>query len=385
MSLAQTAPTTLPATSADFAAALRNASPGDVVRTTFADATSLPTTLPVVVAPSADAALLAFSDRPEYFRAGDGIASQDDVSPGRVRLYTYHVPVLADGKPRRVLTVIENLGDRQATLTFAARSEPDASGDYNAVAKQAMLELLTGHRGGEIFPIPPHGKRTTDFSSRIEKADLLVHGLFDFTTDQPLRLTVAQVTASDSVDDDVAKLATLPKLPMLPYGKATDKSGRGVFPYADVDVMLNAPYDTASGPRQLSIANGKADPWIVGRDGLTGDATTDKGNYGVLYHASLKWRSADGRGVALLMTGSHYDPKQCGYVSAVVKVNDGRRPGGVVELPRGAVRFHGVPEACVIQTYDAPPNGTEGTIDVTYTPPGSCCLPTPMLLVPIEK
>ena len=369
-----------PASMEAFEHTLESAKPGDIVQTPFVTLDPAVPKLSISTKPSADDARLIFSDRPEYFRAGDGIASQDTVpaSPSRVVFYNYHVPIVKDGHARRVLTVFENTGDAAATVKFTAWSEPTPSGDYNAMAKQAMVDWFSGH-GARTVTIPPHGYQLGDGTTPIDQPDLLVHGLFEFTTDQPLRLTVAQVTATPDLAADVARIATLKKIPMLPYPPSKDKSNRGNFPTGDLDGVLATPYDTASGPAQVVVANGKSDPWIAGTDGISGDATINKGNYGVAYHLHLTWKSSDGRGVAVLLTTTHTHET----VAAAVKVNDGKNPGGVIELPRNAVRFRAMPGACVIQTFAPPSNGT-GTIDVTYTPPGACSLPMPIVLIPIK-
>lgn len=384
--LAQTVPATRPAptTPEAFIASLKNAKPGDVLHTSFG-ALDMPA-LPLAITPSADAAKLVFSDRPEYFRSGDGIACQEVVQPGLIRFYTYHVPVPADGKARRVISKFENLGDAEATLTFNSHSEPKIGGDYNVIALEAMNALLKNIGKGDIVTIPPKGHEISDRIEPTIKPDLLVHGLFEFTTDQPLRLTVAQVTATDKLEADVAAIDALPKLPLVYQGK-TDSAGRGVFPTADFDVVIgaNATYDTASGPSQVIVADGVTDHWIEGVDAITGEKTANKGNYGVVYHMKLKWKSTDGRGLAVMLSSARFESQWCGNVAAAVRVNDGKQPGGVIGLPRTGKRFRGVPDACVIQTFDAPSNGGAMTIELDYTPPGACCLPTPILLVPIEK
>ena len=351
-----------PATMEDFTKALESAKPGDILQTPFDKLDPVVPKLPISVVPSAMPARLIFSDRPEYFRKGDGIASQDTVpaSTTPVRIYNYHVPVLTDKKPKRCLTVFENTGDAEATLKFTVYSVPKASGDYNLMAKQAMSDWFNG-KGARTVKIAAHGTYLAEGSEPIDESDLLVHGLFEFTTDQPLQITVAQVTATADLNADAATVPSLPKIPMLPYPPSKDKANRGNFPSGDLDGNLDQPYDTASGAAQVIVANGKSDPWIPGVDGISGDATIDKGNYGVAYHLHLKWKSSDGRGVALLLTTGHKET-----VSAAVKVNDGKNPGGVVELPGDTVRFHGVPQACVIQTFA--PTAGGGTIDLEYNP-----------------
>ena len=373
-------PATPPATPEAFAAALQSAKPGDIVDTPFETPDPSVPRLDIKVTPSEDCARLIFSDRPEYFRMGDGIGSQDTVpaSPQRVVFYNYHVPIIKDGKPRRILSIFENMSDAPATVKFTVRSEPKPSGDYNAMAKEAMVAWFSG-QGGRTVTIPPHGYVLGDGTAPMDQPDLLVHGLFEFTTDQPLRITVAQITATPDLAADAAKALTLKKIPMLPYPPSKDKAGRGNFPTGDLDGNLATPYDTASGPAQVVVANGKSDPWIPGTDGISGDATINKGNYGVAYHLHLPWKSSDGRGVAVLLTTAHSDET----VAAAVKVNDGKNPGGVIELPRNAIRFRAMPGACVIQTFAPPANGT-GSIDITYTPPGACSLPMPILLIPVK-
>ncbi|MDB6020907.1 MAG: hypothetical protein JWQ04_764 [Pedosphaera sp.] len=71
-----------------------------------------PCELPVVPVKITDARCpqLLLSDKPEYFYTGNGIASQEEVKAGKVRLYIYHVPQpandplrlsLVDGKTSR--------------------------------------------------------------------------------------------------------------------------------------------------------------------------------------------------------------------------------------------------------------------------------------------
>jgi hypothetical protein len=56
----------------------------------------------------------------------------------------------------------------------------------------------------------------------------------------------------------------------------------------------------------------------------------------------------------------------------------------VVVLPVDRVAFGGAEEAALIQRFPPLPDGTNETLEVIYTPPGACCLPTPLVFVPYE-
>ena len=86
---------------------LREAKPGDLVSVPEIELTKTPS-IPLVKSDGHGPQFL-FSDRPEYFRSGDGIAMQEDVKPGVVRLYVYHCPDPKGGK-KIISAVIENRG-----------------------------------------------------------------------------------------------------------------------------------------------------------------------------------------------------------------------------------------------------------------------------------
>ena len=82
-----------------------------------------------------------FSDQPEYFLTGNGIALQEDVQPGIVRLYLYHVPTPSEER-KTITAVIENLGEKPLALTFRRQTTPSPGRDYHLVAKTALAQFL---------------------------------------------------------------------------------------------------------------------------------------------------------------------------------------------------------------------------------------------------
>ncbi|MCS7034532.1 MAG: hypothetical protein NZ561_11155, partial [Phycisphaerae bacterium] len=370
-----------------FEAALAAARPGDIVQTPFLDPGGLPLVgfrkdLPE---PSRSVQFL-LSDKPEYFRTGDGIALQEEVSAGTVRLYLYHVPE-PTGKPKTISAVIENLGSEAMTLTFTHYASPKPGGDYHRVAREALtayFERQPAPANIASRQVPPGGRLVIDphIDAISVTRDILVHVLHEFQIDQPGRVTVFQREPSA---DSRQVIDHLPKLPRVLEGWHPSGAGRGLFSIGDylISNESEAPIDTADGPKLFLVADGKTDPWIEGRDSI--DPSTpiqNKGNYGVMYHVKLRYRSSDGRGLAVLMTAHRPDNKWCKYTAAVVRVNDGINRGGIVALPGTAPRFENLPQAVVMQTYPPLSQGEIGLIEFTYSPPGACCLPTPILLVP---
>ena len=97
----------------------------------------------------------------------------------------------------------------------------------------------------------------------------------------------------------------LPKLPRELPGHERSGAGRGLFLASEYKVTskLGFVLDTANGAARLLLADGKPSLRSTGRDQLAGiDSGKDSGNYGVIYHVRLKYKSSDGRGFALLMT-----------------------------------------------------------------------------------
>jgi hypothetical protein len=364
---------------------LRAAKPGSVV--------SLPEALklrpkiplaPVVTVPDVSPQFL-FSDQPEYFLTGNGIALQERVEPGFVRLYLYHVPTPSDDR-KTITAVLENLGEKPLALRFLRQACPTPSDNYHAVVKNALKDFLVLRPAKSARIVPIGGKVPLDarLDATTAARDQLVHAIFEFEINQAARVTVLQ---RDPEQSSVAVVDQLPKLPaVLPGQEKASGAGRGLFPRCDF-LVHNLPgqvLDTANGPAQLLLADGQRDPWMRGRDGIEGKDTVNVGNYGALYRIRLQRANNDGRAWALLLCQISGHAESCGKIGAVMKVNAGVWPGGVLMLPRDRVTFGGAEEAVLVQRFPPVPKGETNIIEITYSPPGACCLPTPLLFVPYE-
>ena len=324
-----------------------------------------------------------FSDKPEYFYAGNGIALEENVKPGLVRLYLYHVPE-PDAGPKTISAVIQNLGRETMKLRFLRYAFPAPGKNYQKIGKTGLIDFFNSQPEKTSRRIPPGARAVLDprLDATTVATDELAHGFYEFEINQPARVTVFQ---RDPNQRSVEVIDALPKLPRENPGRSADGAGRGLFLASDFKVTGENGFvlDTTGGPMRLSLADGKRDPYILGYDSLANlGSVRDSGNYGVMYRIRLKWRSDDGRGLALLMTRSGGTNVYCSGQAGAVQVSRGVWPGGTVAIPTGRVSYGAPGEMVVIQRFPPPPKGRTGEIEITYSPPGASCIPTPMLLVP---
>jgi hypothetical protein len=338
--------------------------------------------LPVTIADDHGPQFL-FSDKPEYFYLGNGISMQEEVKPGVVRLYLYHVPQ-PDAGPKTISAVIENLGTSPMNLRFLRRALPTPGKNYFRIGKSGLIDYFNSKPEKSSRSIPAKGRAALDpqLDATTATTDQLVHGFYEFEIDQPARVTVFQ---RDPNQSSLEVIDTLPKLPRDIPGRIADGAGRGLFLKSNFTVTgeNNFVLDTTIGPMRLALADNRTDHYIRGRDSIADlDSVTNSGNYGVMYHIHLKWRSSDGRGLALLMTKRGGSSTYCNGQAGAVQVSKGVWPGGIVAIPADRVSYGNPGEMVIVQKFPAPPKGRTGEIEITYSPPGASCIPTPMLFVP---
>jgi len=325
------------------------------------------------------------SDKPEYFLNGNGIALQEAVRPGLVRLYLYHVPTPTNG-PRTITAALENLGPRTLNLRFLRQASLPPGTDYPRIVKSALLDFFTSTAdptprqlvSGQSLPL------VAALDSASATKDQLVHGFYEFEVDQPARVTVLQ---RDPAQSTVEALAGLPRLISAPPGKPSGSgAGRGLFPGCNFSVT--APgyvLDTTNGPVQLLLADGRDEPWIRGYDHIDAAEARDVGNYGVLYHVRLTRSSSDGRALALLLGKLGTSSRWCGQLAAVVQISPGIYPGGTVALPGDQTALSHPGEFALVQKFGPLPRGQTETLELTYSPPGAACIPTPFVFLPCAR
>ena len=167
--------------------------------------------------------------------------------------------------------------------------------------------------------------------------------------------------------------------------KTKTGAGRGMFGVSNYQVNTKNTIDTKDGASQIVIADGELDPWVIGKESTTEGIATLDGNYGVMYSIDVKWKSTDGKGLALVTWNPRSDNGQwCGGMANTMVVSEGKFKPGVIQLPSDKLITTKSPEAILVQVFKPSGNGEEQTIRLTYSPPGASCLPTPLVFIPVE-
>ncbi len=321
------------------------------------------------------------SDDPEYIRVSEGIAIKEKVKPGVVRLYVYNVNGVREPEKidRKISAVIKNTGNSTLNLKMLKYSSQAPSTNYFKVGKQGLADYFASNGFKKVVKIAP-GKTVAidqNHEKSIVKYDELVHGFYEFLIDQPAEIAVVQTApniSSAKAYNDIKKV--------IPTNH--QNAGRGLFGISNYKVFNDEVIDTKNGVVQLVVADGVKDPWVLGIEGESGKVSKLAGNYGVMYDVELKWKSTDGKGLALVTWNSRTDNKWCSGMATSMEVSGGKFEGGIIQLPSDKLTTRGAPEAIVIQVFKPEEIGKEQILKLTYSPPGASCLPTPLIFIPVD-
>ncbi len=326
---------------------------------------------------------LIISDDPEYIHAPESIALQEKVTPGKLRLYLYNVNGVDKPRkmPRKITAVIKNTGSGTMHLRMLRYSSQPPSANYYYIGKQGLADYFASRGKDETVSVAPGAVVSIDtaLERRTENYDDLAHGIYEFSIDQP---------------GEVSVLQTSPEVPgPVALGRIRDiippshvNAGRGLFDVCNYSVRNDGVIDTKNGPVSLTVADGLSDPWLKGKEGSTGQQVENAGNYGVIYHIRLRWKSTDGRVLALLTWNpASRNGQWCGGMANTMVVGSGKFKGGIQQLPSDRLVTGGSPECIFVQLFPPAAGGKEQTIELTYSPPGASCLPTPLVLVPVRE
>lgn len=322
------------------------------------------------------------SDDPEYIRIPEGIALKESVQPGSVRLYVYNVngvkePVKID---RKITAVIKNTGKQKMHIRMLKYSSQKPSGNYFQIGKQGLADYFASKGSEQIRVVEPGEAIAIDeqLERNVVKYDELTHGFYDFVIDQPGEINIIQTDLKTPGAVALKRIKTV-----IPTGHKN--AGRGLFGVSNYKVTAVDVLDTKNGAAEIVVADGVKDPWVLGVEGTSGKESTLAGNYGVIYNMELKWKSTDGKGLALVTWNSRSGDNQwCNGMAATMIVSKGKFNEGIVQLPNDRVATKGAPEAILIQVFPPAKNGEEQTIKFTYSPPGASCLPTPLVFIPVD-
>ncbi len=244
-----------------------------------------------------------------------------------------------------------------------------------------MANFLSSGGSQNIRNVNPGDVITIDeqLEKNIVKFNELAHGFYEFVIDQPAEVTVLQTNPNTN-----SKQALNQNTTILPP-KSKSGAGRGLYGVSNYLINNTEIIDTQNGPANLIIADGSTDPWVIGKEGTTGQNAKLAGNYGLIYTIELKWKSTDGKALALVTWNARSGySKWCNGMAASMVTSNGKFEAGVIQLPKKELVTKGYPEAVLVQLFLPLKNGEEQTIKITYSPPGASCLPTPLVFIPVE-
>lgn len=322
------------------------------------------------------------SDDPEYIRFPEAIAIKEAVKPGAVRLYVYNVNGIKEPAEidRKITALIRNTGKVPMHLRMLKYSSQKPSSNYFQIGKQGLADFFASQGEDRIRTVKPGEVIPLDekLEKNIVKYNELVHGFYEFVVDQPAEVAVVQTSPQTPGPEVLKRVKSV-------INSRHSNAGRGLFGVSNYEITTDSIYDTNMGAAQIMLADGKYDPWVSGRDASTGLPAKLAGNYGVMYEIEMKWKSTDGKGLALLTWNSRSaDNKWCNGMAATMVVSAGKNKGGIVQLPSDRLITKGAPEAVVVQVFPPAKPGEVQTIKLTYSPPGASCLPTPLVFVPVD-
>ncbi|TJY67166.1 copper amine oxidase [Sphingobacterium alkalisoli] len=322
------------------------------------------------------------SDDPEYIRVPEAVALQEEVVPGSVRLYVYNVNGVKEPQKirRKITAVIKNIGKENMSFRMLKYSSQKPSTNYFQVGKQGLADYFASQVSNDVRIVKPGEVIAIDpkLETNVVEYDELVHGFYEFVIDQPAQISVLQTAPERSGPVALSKITQV-----IPHSHGN--AGRGLFGVSNYAIKSTDVVDTKNGISQLIIADGKDDPWIEGTIGADKAYARNAGNYGVLYDTKIKWKSTEGKGLALITWNSRSaDNQWCGGMGLTMELFEDNGNKVIRQLPTDTLITKAAPEAILIGIFNPDSTKEIQEIHFTYSPPGASCLPTPLILVPID-
>lgn len=306
---------------------------------------------------------LLFSDSPETV-PNDGIMYQDVVK-GDTRLFFHHVN--GTKTPKKIVVLLENATEKVAHVTVSQHGLGGPGFDYLEVGKKVQEDYI---KGADIYLIDVPSKESRSLIPSLDhsivETDMLVNGMYDFSTDQPINVKIMMMP----VDADIQEFAATAKV--LPPDAGSNRL-RGTFPGKDRLVIPEQIYDASvHGVVAMTLADNQVDLYVKGIDATDGTPTTNYGNYGIVYKIFVPTTSNGKITYQLNPRGGQY----ASWLGTKYRHSEVH----AIATPRDAISFGTtINETTYIGTYEG-----GKSLWVTFSPPGASNLPVKLLLQPIK-
>jgi hypothetical protein len=207
----------------------------------------------------------------------------------------------------------------------------------------------------------------TTFDAIQASPNNLLHGIWDYSMDQPHEILVV---ALDPTDDPIAVGPTLSLL-----GRDANHQ-RGTFPFCDkvYDTDTGVQYDTLDDIVSFPLAGNTTDDTAAsGTDATDGTPMTLLGNYGINYRMHILTKSGDGRSLGILV-----NPRGGAWGGAAF-VMPGITAGGKFLLPPTTGSNADNTKGTVLGKWNP---GASLTIWAQFMPTGGSSFPVRFVFVP---
>ena len=322
---------------------------------------------------------LLFSDSPEYVEQ-DGILYSDTVT-GSARVLFYHLNDTSADK--KVAVILENNGDKHAMVkvTRGGMGTPDMN--YCELGKATQLDYF---RDSLDYSICLASGEKRLLQSRMNEVIVapqhLTYGVYDFVTDEPVKVTVVMYPAYADPVEFVASAPILPK---------DEHRLRGTFSGMDMILTSKKVYNPQKdGIVYFTIGSESNHEFLQGVDATDGSLVTNWGNYGVLYHIEIPT-------VGHADTQYYLSPRGGVYAGAMTVRTTDKGKVKVLSTPQDRVYF-GNKDIPAAFDKDGNPKFSMGMelADLgvynnrcaplfEYSPPGASNLPVDIILMPSQQ
>ena len=312
---------------------------------------------------------LIFSDSPEAPDTPgrlyeDGTLDATDEAT-RNRVFLYHANG-GEGIRVKFAVVITNLGASDGILIVRKRGLAGPTADYLYAGKVAFKRWLLSRPSP---PVSVPAGTVVSLDSELDQVTAapveLVHGIWDYSFDQPHKIAVCVLEASDDP-------LTCTDLPLL----QRDTHQRGTFDRADkvYSTDRDAMIDSINDIQQFPIAGDTPnDPDATGTDQTDGSPQVLGGNYGILYRVRLQTLSSDSRNLGFL-----FNPRG-GPWGGAVRASRGITPGSVFLIPPSTAAVDSNTVGAIEGKYAPDPSQV---IWMQFMPTGGSSLPLRVVAAP---
>jgi hypothetical protein len=283
---------------------------------------------------------LLLSDSPEE-PSTSGLLYEDVVN-GPARLIAYHTN--GSTTPGRVLIWAQNLEDTPVQVRVNKFGETSATSVVATLGRASLLDFMTS-QSRESLNLDVSKAAPLYLSKPLDVGEGL-NLMFDLETTG--RVQIASYFVEDAlvqpVITDLAGELMAQTLQSLPILERDGVHQRGTFYGAVRRIRLDLAQVAPGSATRLIVGDGTADPFVIGRDVLTGDAMTLKGNYGITYRITLE--NSRGTVGALVPRGGPY--------AGAIKIG-----GAYLAVPDSGSLFRNDLPAVIYRAIDTTNNRTE--------------------------